>query len=52
MSNQKTIEKEVIEKEVDEFICENCEDTGVFERIEWTGTDTSFPVEEICGCQE
>lgn len=42
-------ELEVIEPK---FICENCQDTGLVEKIEWTDTDTSYPKYYKCNCQE
>lgn len=33
---------------VKKFNCEMCKDTMVVEKIEWCGTDTSYPVEYSC----
>lgn len=33
-------------------VCNYCMGTGVVERTEWTDTDTSYPVYQICVCRE
>ena len=35
-----------------EFQCEKCEDTGYYEKTEWTDTDDSYGVEVRCECNE
>lgn len=43
---------EVKKKVQPKFRCPDCEDTGVIEKIEWVGTDTSYPKYIRCNCQE
>ena len=31
--------------------CEYCADTGIVEKTEWSGTDSSYEVEVKCQCQ-
>lgn len=35
-----------------QYDCDICQDEGVVEKIEWTGTDTFYTVEIKCKCQE
>lgn len=32
--------------------CEDCNDTGIIMKDEWTGTDTSYEVAIRCKCQD
>jgi len=32
-------------------LCDICNDEGFYERIEWVGEDTSYPVTIRCECQ-
>ncbi len=41
-----------VQKEKSKYNCDACKDTGFIEVIEWTGTDTSYPVTKRCNCNE
>lgn len=34
------------------YFCEECHDTGIIKKTEWTDTDTSYEVEIKCKCRE
>ncbi len=36
----------------EKFKCEDCQDTGIISKTEWTGTDDSHEVEFKCHCQK
>lgn len=34
------------------MVCEYCQGSGVIQKTEWTGTDTSYEVDIICQCMQ
>lgn len=36
----------------EEYKCEDCQDTGIITKVEWTGTDDSHDEDYQCNCQE
>lgn len=38
--------------ECGEWHCEDCHDTGIISKTEWSGTDDSYDVEVRCHCTE
>lgn len=52
IEDQKVFKDKELEAIEPKYICNNCEDTGVIERIEWVDTDTSYPRYIKCNCQE